>query len=219
MEKENIKKILIKIKTPDNEIKVDNLLKLLDQMSDEELHIKLKQLNLSENNIEQYLSSLIVKTKNQEETSERFVNINDWFCCGRTGDTIHLHLIPKDLRGIKKELGDEEFYNLFKKQLEDFLSRIQIMFSEDTSVKTLFAVSPIFYNPNISSIHESLGFDKVIEVDLNNKNDNMSIEQKQFFLNMFNKGNNNRKVYYTKMTREKLLETTYMQEENIHLKH
>ena len=38
----------------------------------------------------------------------------------------------------------------------------------------------------------------------------MSREQKENFINMFNKdGSNTRKVYYTKMTREKLLESTY----------
>ena len=221
MEKEKIKEMLIRMRTPDNEKKVTYLLKLLDGMSDEEFRTTIEQLNISENNIEKVLDIIIEKTKVQEETSQKFINVNDWFCYGRTDNTIHMHLIPKDLRELKKELGDEEFYSLFQKQLEDFLSKIQTLFLEDISMKSLFAVSPIFYNSDIAIIHENLGFDKVIEVDPNNENDNMSTEQKKFFLNMFNKGEKRKKVYYTKMSREKLLKMNYatIQEENTHLEY
>lgn len=220
MEKNSIKKLLISMRTPDNEEKIIHLLKSLDQISDEELHLKFEKMNLSDDNIKKYLENLIKKSEDQEEKSENFINVNDWFCYGRTGDTVHMHLIPKDLRDIKKELGDEAFYCMFKEQLEDFLSKMQFIILEDDSIKTLFAVSPIFYNSNITLIHESLGFDRVVEIDLNNENDNMNIEQKEYFLNMFNKGDNSRRVYYTRMTREKLLEREYQQikEEDSHLK-
>lgn len=206
-----IKKALENMKTKDNESTINYLLKSLDKISDEELKIKLNQLNISEENIEQYLSDLIRKYLNHEEKTDKFININEFFCYGRTKNTIHMHIIPKDLRGLKKEIGDELFYYYYKEQLEDFLSRIQVLFSEDTTINSLFAVSPIFFNPNISSIHESLGFDKLTEIDLNNKKDKMSIEQKKSFLNMFNKNGKNRKVYYTNMTREKLLGMKYSQ--------
>ena len=197
MDKNNIKEILLTMKNPDNE---------LDEVSEEELHIRFNQLNISESNIQEYLKALIEKAKSQTESSDKFIPVNEWFCYGRTKNTIHLHLIPKDLRGIKNELGDESFYALYKEQLEDFLAKMQTIFLEDPSIKSLFAVSPIFYNPNITLIHESLGFDKLIEIDLNNNSDNMSVEQKEHFINMFNKGGNIRKVYYTKISREKFLE-------------
>lgn len=131
-----------------------------------------------------------------------------------------MHLIPKGLKDIKIGLGDEKFYNLFKEQLEDFLSKIKDIILKDNSIDSLFAVSPIFYNYNIALIHERLGFDKIIEVDPNNENDNMSLEQKEYFLNIFNKGEKKRRVYYTKMTREKILKTDYSQnkEENSSIK-
>ena len=69
-----------------------------------------------------------------------------------------------------------------------------------------------FFNKDITAVHEILGFDKVTEIDLNNENDDMSREQKEKFIYMFNKdGRNTRNVYYTKMSREKLLESTYSQ--------
>ncbi|MEE3343487.1 MAG: hypothetical protein VZS44_05305 [Bacilli bacterium] len=211
MERKNIKRTLENMKTKENESAINHLLKSLDEISDEELKTKLNQLNISEENIEQYLSDLIRKSLIQEDLSDKFININELFCYGRTKNTIHMHIIPKDLRGFKKEIGDKLFYYYYKEQLEDFLSRMQIIFSEDTTINSLFAVSPIFFNPNISSIHESLGFDKLTEIDLNNKKDKMSIEQKLLFLNMFNKNGKNRKVYYTNITREKLLGMKYSQ--------
>ena len=221
MNKNNIKEMLIRMRTDDNESVVSYLLKSLDKVSDEELNLTFKQLNVSEENIDQYLMSLINRYKNQEENHDKFINVNEMFSYGRTGDTIHMHIIPEDLRGLKKELGDEAFYALYKEQLEDFLSKLQIIFSEDPTIKSLFAVSPVFFNQNISLVHESLGFDKLIEIDLNNETDKMSKEQKEFFLKMFNKdGVYKKKVYYTKMNREKLLETEYLQlpEEKTHLK-
>ena len=217
MNKDNVRELLINLKTSDNENAVNYLLDKLDQVSSEELNELFEQKNISENNIKEFLQSLIEKNLTQEETTENFIGVNDWFCYGRTGDTIHMHLIPKDLRGVKKELGDEGFYNLYKEQLEDFLSKMQALFLEDPSINSLFAVSPIFYNPNITQVHEDLGFNKVVEVDLNNENDKMSVEQKEYFLNVFNKGDNNKRVYYTKMTREELLENDYSQ--STHLKH
>lgn len=211
MTKNDLREKLMLMRNTENEEKVDYLLKVLGKISDDDLDKKLSEKNLSEDNIDKFLNLLIKNTVVPENSSKQFIGVNDWFCYGRTGDTIHLHIIPPDLRGTKEELGDEAFYNLFKELLEDFLSRMQGVFEEDTTVNTLFAVSPIFYNQNISWAFDSLGFDKIIEVDPNNKEDNMTDEQKEHFINMFNKGEKKKKVFYTQMPRERLLETEYHQ--------
>ena len=210
MLKEDIKKLLMDMKTSDNELAVNHILRSIDKISEEDLILTLKELNVTEKNIEQVLRNRIEKQIEQEKSSTEFTPVNQMFSYGRIGNTLHMHLIPKDLRALKKELGDEAFYDFYKEQLEDFLSKLQRIFLEDITIQTLFAVSPIFFNKNITAVHEILGFDKVTEIDLNNESDDMSREQKENFINMFNKdGSNTRKVYYTKMTREKLLESTY----------
>ena len=211
MKKEYVIKVLIGLRKENNKKEIDKLINKIDNMSYEELNILLEQKNIFEDNIEEYLEKLIEKTIVPEENSEKFISVNDWFCYGRTGDTIHVHITPPDLRGVKKELGDEGFYKYFKDQLEDFLSRMQEVFLDDTSINTLFAVSPIFYNDNITWAFETLGFDKLKEVDINNKDDNMSEEQKERFINMFNKGEKKKKVFYTKMSRDKFLSMEYSQ--------
>ena len=209
-----IKEVLESMRTSENESSIERLLKLLNEASDEVIEEKFRDSNIDE--VKKYIKVLISEDKKQQENSDKFIsdkfiNINELFCYGIKGNTLHMHLIPKDLRPLKKELGDKEFYRYFKEQLEDFLSKIQVIISEDDTIQLLFAASTIFYHQDIASIHESLGFDKVTEIDLNDKNDDMSVEQKIFFLNMFNKKEKNRKVYYTKMTREKLLKMEYSQ--------
>lgn len=206
MKKNEIKEILMKMKTRENEESVNYLLGLLDIKSDEEIETLLTKHNIKEGNIADFFAAKIEKLQTQQEQSEHFTSVNKMFCYGRTGNTMHMHLIPKDLRGLKTKLGDEAFYQYFKDQLEDFLSRMQDIFRNDSSVELLFAVSPIFFNPNISLVHEQLGFDKITEIDLENGDDQMSIEQKKKFLNMFG---GKKRVYYTSMSREKLLETEY----------
>ena len=212
MLKENVKKILMDMKTSDNESAVNHILRSIDKISEEDLILILKELNVTEENIEQVLRNRIEKQIEQEKSSAKFTPVNQMFSYGRTGNTLHMHLIPKDLRALKNKLGDEAFYDFYREQLEDFLSKLQKIFLEDITIQTLFAVSPIFFNQNITAVHEILGFDKVTEIDLNNENDNMRREQKENFINMFNKeGRKKRNVYYTKMSREKLLEGTYSQ--------
>ena len=212
MKKSEIKALLIEEKTkdPESEAQVNYLLGQLDIMSEEELGSMLKKANINEENIKDFLLRKIIELKKQFESKEHFINVNKFFCYGRDENTIHMHLIPKSLRKLKAKLGDEDFYKYFKNQLEDFLSRLQDILKKDSSIKLLTAVSTIFFNPNIASIHEQLGFDKITEIDLNNNQDEMSIEKKRFFLEMFNKdGENSRRVYYTQMSREKILESEF----------
>lgn len=210
MKKNEIKGLLIRMRTIENEKSVNYLLGLLDMKSDEEIEALFTKQNINEKNVADFLVMKVEKIKTQQEESEHFTNVNKMFCFGRTGNTMHMHLIPKDLRGLKAQLGDEAFYQYFKNQLEDFLSRMQDIFRDDNSVESLFAVSPIFFNSNISVAHEQLGFDKITEIDLENSEDRMSIKQKKYFLDMFNKNSDHRKkVYYTSMSRRKLLETEY----------
>lgn len=213
MDKAKIKELLINMTTSENRVIVDQLLESLDKLSDEELQTKFKDINITE----EFIKKIIENSKQAVEHTDNFIPVNEWFCYGRTNNTIHLHLIPKDLRAVRDELGADIFYQRFQDLLEDFLAKMQIIFWKDETVKSLFAVSPIFFNPFITLAFESLGFDKLTEIDPNNKNDNMSLEQKMHFMNMFNKhGIYSKKVYYTKMTREQFLGKNYS---NIDEKH
>ena len=102
MYKDKIKRMLINMISSENITIIESLLELLDGLSEEELHTKFKNINITE----EFLKKIIEDFKKNEEHTNDFIPVNEWFCYGRTGNTIHLHLIPKDLRGVKTELGD-----------------------------------------------------------------------------------------------------------------
>ena len=149
------------------------------------------------------------------QTNDKFIPLNDMFSYGRTGNTLHMHLVPTDLRNTKNELGPEKFNKLIKNKLEDFLCRLQPIVMDDTSIDGLFAVSPIFFHPDWKNIHEDMGFDPIKEILLEAESSDMPYKQKIMFLQMFNKGGKNTKrVFYTNMSREKLLNTKFNKLEN-----
>ena len=114
MKKNEIKGLLIRMRTIENEKSVNYLLGLLDMKSDEEIEALFTKQNINEKNVADFLVMKVEKIKTQQEESEHFTNVNKMFCFGRTGNTMHMHLIPKDLRGLKAKLGDEAFYQYFK---------------------------------------------------------------------------------------------------------
>ena len=152
---------------------------------------------------------------------DKFIPLNDMFSYGRAGNTLHMHLVSLDLRPIKSELNkqDEEGFNKFiESKLEDFLCRLQSLVRDDQSIEGLFAVSPIFYHDDWKKIHEKVGFDLIKEIILDDKSSDMPYEQRLKFLQMFNKdGKNNKRVFYTNMSREKLLSTQFHKLESTHV--
>jgi len=124
------------------------------------------------------------------------------FCYGRTGNTIHIHLVPTDLRPKKKQLGDIVFNLYIKNHLSDALAQLQDVFRKDSTIEEVFAVSPIFYHDNWRNIHESLGFEPIEEILPNSGHDH--------FIKMFNKnGENSKKVFCTRIRRVELLKKQY----------
>jgi len=151
----------------------------------------------------------IEKLKTNDNSND-FIPLNKTFSYGRTKNTLHVHLIPKDLHSLKDKLGEDNFCVYITQELEDFLSRLQKIVESDPSIENVFAVSPIFYHDTWKFAFEDEGFDIVKEILLD-ENDGMSIEQKKFFLDMF-KG---RRVFYTNISREELLSRGYTKFEDV----
>ena len=87
------------------------------------------------------------------------------------------------------------------------MSKVRINFSNG-----MFAVPESFVDRFIKDTNASFIKLYIYILRHANENDDMSREQKENFIKMFNKdGKNTRNVYYTKMSREKLLGSTYSQ--------
>lgn len=145
------------------------------------------------------MHGILNKEKREEEP---WKNLNDIFCYGRTGNTIHIHVVPPDLRLLKEQLGDEAFKKFIKENLANALARLQEVFKRDTTMGEVFAVSPIFYHPDWKENFESLGFDEIQEIIPGTGMDK--------FIEMFNRnGGKAKRVFFTKMEREQFLENEY----------
>ena len=67
-------------------------------ISEEDLKVILQKQNVTEQNIEQFIKNKIKEQTEQENSSTKFTPVNQMFSYGRTGNTLHMHLIPKDLK-------------------------------------------------------------------------------------------------------------------------
>ena len=60
MLKENIKRILMNIKNSNNESTINHILESIEKISEEDLKVILQKLNVTEQNIEQFIKNIII---------------------------------------------------------------------------------------------------------------------------------------------------------------
>ena len=204
MDKIGIIQLLNRIRINENSDDIDKAIEKVNTLQEENIE-KICDGKTEEEIIE-ILNARIINVI-RKRIEEPKIKLNDIFSYGRTSDTVHIHLIPTDLRPMKQNLGDEAFALYMKKKLEDALSSLQDIFKKDTNIEEVFAVSPIFYHSDWKEMFESLGFDKLEECT----------EEKGMkkFIDMFNKdGMKTKKVFYTRIQREKFLEAEYRKDDS-----
>ena len=105
MNKNEVKNILMSLRTPEYENVVNNLLGKIDLLSDEKLSTMVAKIGDSEESIREYLQKKL--EEKHEHKREQHVPINDMFTYGIAGNSIHLHLpiSSEDLMKLMKERG------------------------------------------------------------------------------------------------------------------
>ena len=204
MDKIGIIQLLNRIRTNENSDDIDKAIEKVNTLQEENIE------KICDGKTEEEIMQILINRVNgveQNRKEEPKIALNDMFSYGRTSDTVHIHLIPTDLRPMKQNLGDEAFALHMKKKLEDALTSLQGVFKKDITIKELFAVSPIFYHEYCKEMFEDLGFDKLEECSQENGMGK--------FIDMFNKdGMKTKKVFYTRIQREKFLGTEYRKEDS-----
>ena len=127
MNKVEIKKILLSMRTAENENIVNNLLGKIDLLTDEKLAFMVDQIGDSEENIRSYLQRRIAE--NQKEHHEEHIHINEMFTYGLTNKSIHLHM-PIDLHQMISENGLSKTMDIVNLQLLDAIERIRKLQNE-----------------------------------------------------------------------------------------
>lgn len=104
------------------------------------------------------LNDLIIKMienykKSKENLKERHYNLNDYFDCRVSNDTLHIHVVPS-------EIGMDFVRNVDKKLLDALTNIPQILnLPENKDVKNVFAVSKLLNPPCIQELFKKYGFE------------------------------------------------------------
>ena len=144
MTKIEIKKILISMRTSNNESIVNNLLGKIDLLTDEKITAMLNQIGDSEESIIKYLQTKL--EEKQEHNHEEHTPINGMFTYGIAGKSIHLHM-PIDLHQMIAEKGILKTIDIVNLQLLDAIERIRKLQNEGYSKfkgkDSIYMISPI----------------------------------------------------------------------------
>lgn len=123
--------------------------------------------------INELIKELIKNYKNKEIKNESHFDLNDYFDCRISNDTLHIHVIPKDIKHDLMEMR-QDYYRYVATKLEDALNRIPDILNlpENANVKNIVAISPLLRTPHSQEMFKKYGFD-------------VSISTKAKFVDMF----------------------------------
>ena len=158
MTKQEVKNILMTMRTPENESIINNLLGKLDMLNDNTLQAALDNVGNTEDDVRKYFTEQIAK-KQSTQSEEKFP-INEMFTYGISGDCVHLHM-PVDLHKMISDKGRHATFDTVNLYLLDAIDKIKQLkdsnFYRLQSTNNIFMISPILYGHGLK-FFESLDF-------------------------------------------------------------
>lgn len=147
MTKDEIKMLLMTLKTDENEMQFNNILSKIEGLSDKVV----EEMATQEGDVETFL-----KNKLQEENTKKYY-INDMFYYNISGDCVHIHLIQKDLHHLLKRGTDymQKVFNIHILDAVDSLWELkETGFEKFSEVSKVYMISPIFNTPTFQKCNE-----------------------------------------------------------------
>lgn len=155
MTKQEIKNILMSIRTYDNEKIVNNMLGKIDMMDETSIQDFLKKIGNSKESIKHFFEEELSKQMNKQV--DKFFPINNMFTYGIDGNTIHLHL-PVDLHELLIKKGFKTTFDIVNLHLLDAIDKIQGLknngFFRFKDTNNIFMISPILVKREINFLEE-----------------------------------------------------------------
>ena len=136
----------------------------------------------------------------KEQNKDKFIKLNDLVGFGRTKNTIHIHLLPKDAKFLLTKIGRKEAQLL----LIDSLEKIKEMLNEEQylNIYEIYAVSGIM-KPPISTMFSELGFDvRVMKMEDAKKDRELG--------NFYERFKDKKNLGRAKITKEKIISEEWM---------
>ena len=144
MKKQEIKNILMSMKTQENDSIINNLLGKIDLMDEKSFQTALDKVGNNEEGVRKFFESKLSE-KHHNQSEEKYP-INDMFTYGISGNCIHLHL-PGDLHQMISERGISGTIDNVNLQLLDAIDKIRQLrddgFYRFKEKDSIYMISPI----------------------------------------------------------------------------
>lgn len=155
MNKQEIKSILMAMRTQENEMIVNHLLGKIDMKEEFEIEQICLELGNSEENIKSFLAEKL--TEKQHNKRDDKTPINDMFTYGISDNCIHLHL-PVDLHENFSKQGISKTIALVNLYLLDAIDRIKGLkdngFYKFQGKDTIYMISPVMVKREMRFLDE-----------------------------------------------------------------
>lgn len=152
MNRDDVKRILMSMRIPENEVRVNYLLGQIDVMTDEQIKTEVEKAGGTEDGVRAVLSSKIGIHSREEEPD---VALNKYITYRMTGDCIHLHL-PHQLKDVMQKLGPRKTMDLVNVYLLDALERVRQLknngFHKFIDKKNIYMISPILVKRELDEL-------------------------------------------------------------------
>lgn len=159
MNKKDIKRILISMRTYENENQINNLLGKVDLLPEEKVQTMIAQIGDNEESIKKYLEGKLKEQNNNEH--EEHTPINKMFTYGISGSCIHLHM-PVDLHEMMSKQGIKKTVDTVNLYLLDAIERIRKLQSDGfhrfNGKDSIYMISPILVGREMKFL-EDLDFE------------------------------------------------------------
>ena len=144
MKKQEIKNILMSMRTQENDTLINNLLGKIDMMDEKSFQTALEKVGNNEEGVRKFFESKLSE-RHHNQSEEKFP-INDMFTYGISGNCIHLHL-PGDLHQMLAKKGLSGTINTVNLQLLDAINKIKQLrdngFYRFQGKDSIYMISPI----------------------------------------------------------------------------
>lgn len=144
MNKQEIKNILMSMKTQENDALINNLLGKIDMIDEQSLQTALEKVGNNEEGVRKFFESKL--SERHHNQSEEKYPINDMFTYGISGNCIHLHL-PGDLHQMLSEKGISATIDTVNLQLLDAIDKIKQLkdneFYRFQRKDSIYMISPV----------------------------------------------------------------------------
>ena len=154
MTKKDIKRILIEMRTHENEDEVNNLLGKIDRLEEEKLQAMIAQIGDNEENIREYIKRKITEKNNNRH--EEHTPINAMFTYGISGSCIHLHM-PVNLREMMSGKGITKTVDTVNLYLLDAIEKIRMLQNDGyfkfKGIESIYMISPILLKKEIEFLN------------------------------------------------------------------